>query len=119
MGSLVIMMLVVAPDGYAKEGWKSLGLHKLGLKAWWIAILAPIFIAATATAVVCATPLASFVVPADGTGKYVLAFILQLVVLTATLSLFEELGWRGCLSHRLSSLGRRRAFVWVGLVWAA
>ena len=117
--AVVIMMLLITRDGYSKEGWKSLGLHIPGLKAWWISLLAPIFIAATATAIVCATPLASFAVPADGTGKHVLAFILQLVVFTVTLSLFEEIGWRGYLSHRLRSLGRRRAFVWVGLVWAA
>jgi CAAX protease family protein len=37
----LIMMLVITRDGYAKEGWKVLGLHESGLEAWWIAILAP------------------------------------------------------------------------------
>jgi hypothetical protein len=27
----LIMLLVVTRDGYSKEGWKSLGLHRLGL----------------------------------------------------------------------------------------
>jgi uncharacterized protein len=30
----LIMLLVVTKDGYSKEGWKSLGLHRLGLSVW-------------------------------------------------------------------------------------
>jgi hypothetical protein len=33
----LIMLLVVTRDGYSKERWKSLGLHRLGLSVWWIA----------------------------------------------------------------------------------
>src|ERR671920_1893266 len=33
----LIMLLVVTRDGYSREGWKSLGLHRLGLNVWWIA----------------------------------------------------------------------------------
>jgi len=29
----LIMLLVVTREGYSKEGWKSLGLHRLGLNA--------------------------------------------------------------------------------------
>jgi len=35
--AVLIMLLIVTRDGYSKEGWKTLGLHRLGLKAWWIA----------------------------------------------------------------------------------
>src|SRR5919107_125858 len=34
----LIMLLVVTREGYSREGWKSLGLHRLGLNVWWIAI---------------------------------------------------------------------------------
>jgi hypothetical protein len=34
----LIMLLVVTREGYSEEGWKSLGLHRLGLSVWWIAI---------------------------------------------------------------------------------
>ena len=30
----LIMLLVVTRDGYSREGWKSLGLHRLGLSVW-------------------------------------------------------------------------------------
>jgi uncharacterized protein len=39
--AVLVMLVVVTRDGYTIEGWKVLGLHRLGLKAWWIAFLAP------------------------------------------------------------------------------
>src|SRR5215210_467363 len=59
----VLIMLVVTRDGSFKEGWKSLGLHRLGLSVWWIAFGAPLLVSLAATAIVWATPLASFVIP--------------------------------------------------------
>jgi hypothetical protein len=40
--TVLVMLVVVTRDGYTREGWKVLGLHRLGLKAWWIAFLAPL-----------------------------------------------------------------------------
>src|ERR671921_1057520 len=62
----LIMLLVVTREGYSKEGWKSLGLHRLGLSVWWIAFGVTLLITVAPSAVVWATPLASFVVPEDG-----------------------------------------------------
>ena len=50
--AVLIMLLVVTRDGYSREGWKSLGLHRLGLKAWWITFLLPLGVSVVATAVV-------------------------------------------------------------------
>jgi membrane protease YdiL (CAAX protease family) len=116
--AVLIMLLIVTRDGYSKEGWKTLGLHRLGLKAWWIAALAPVLVGLVATAIVWATPLAAFVV-ADNAGSQILSFFIQLVVFTLTFSLGEELGWRGYLLSQLLSIGRTQAMVLVGLVWAA
>lgn len=116
--AVLIMLLIVTRDGYSKEGWKTLGLHRLGLKAWWIAVLAPVLVGVIATAIVWATPLAAFVVP-DNVGRQILSFFIQLVVFTLTFSLGEELGWRGYLLPQLLSMGRTSAMVLVGLVWAA
>ena len=33
----LIMPLVVTREGYSRKGWKSLGLHRLGLRMWPIA----------------------------------------------------------------------------------
>jgi uncharacterized protein len=57
------MLLLVTREGYSKEGWKVLGLHRLGLSVWWIAFGLTLLITVVASAIVWATPLASFVVP--------------------------------------------------------
>ena len=62
----LIMLLVVTRDGYTKEGWKSLGLHRLGLNVWWIAFGLTLLITVAASAIVWATPLASFTWPEGG-----------------------------------------------------
>ena len=35
----VIMLLVVTREGYTTEGWRSLGLDRLGLRVWPISLL--------------------------------------------------------------------------------
>src|SRR5215216_2506950 len=113
----LIMLLVVTREGYSKEGWKSLGLHRLGLSVWWIAFGATLLITVAASAIVWATPLASFVVPEGGIVNAVINFLIQVGILVLSFSLGEEIGMRGYLQPRLMSLGRTRALLLVGLVW--
>src|SRR5215203_3312605 len=113
----LIMLLVVTRDGYSKEGWKSLGLHRLGLNVWWIAFGATLLITVAALAIVWATPLASFVVPEGGIINPIIWFLLMVGVFALTFVLGEEIGMRGYLQPRLMSLGRTRALLLVGLVW--
>src|SRR5215211_2967168 len=115
----LIMLLVVTREGYSREGWKSLGLHRLGLNVWWIAFGVTLLITVAASAIVWATPLASFVVPEGGIlNSVVINFLIQFLLLVFTFSLGEEIGMRGYLQPRLMSLGRTRALLVVGLVWA-
>src|SRR5215211_1896546 len=100
----LIMLLVVTREGYSREGWKSLGVHRLGLSVWWIAFGLTLLIIVAASAIVWATPLASFV--------------MAVAITALTFSLGEEIGMRGYLQPRLMSLGRTRALLVVGLVWA-
>src|SRR5919205_1562413 len=93
----LIMLLVVTRDGYSKEGWKSLGLHRLGLSVWWIAFGVTLLIAVAATAIVWATPLAPFVVPEGGIVDPLIRFAFLVVLFTLTFSLGEEIGMRGYL----------------------
>ena len=116
--AVLVMLLVVTPEGYTREGWKVLGLHRLGLKAWSIAFLAPLLVGVVATAIVWATPLAKFVMPDDAVSQIV-GFFIGVVFATLTLSLGEELGWRGYLLPQLLPAGWTWAFVLVGLIWAA
>ncbi len=116
--TVLLMMQFVTRDGYTRAGWSSLGLHRLGLRSWGVAILAPVLVGVVGTAIVWATPLAAFNAPDDSLSTIV-GFFVQLVLFTVTLSLGEELGWRGYLLPRLLSLGRTRALLVTGLVWAA
>ena len=114
----LIMLLVVTRDGYSREGWKSLGLHRLGLSVWWIAFGGTLLITVAASAVVWATPLASFIMPVGGIANAAINFLIQVVILALTFALAEEIGMRGYLQPYLMSLGRTRALFLVGLVWA-
>jgi uncharacterized protein len=118
----LILLLVVTRDGYSREGWKSLGLHRLGLSVWWIAFGVSLLVSLVAAAVLWATPLASFVVPEGGILMSVLnaiiTLLLKVCVVALPFMLAEEIGMRGYLQPRLMSLGRWRALLVVGLVWA-
>src|SRR5829696_3623557 len=110
----LIMLLVITRDGYTKEGWKSLGLHRLGLNVWWIAFGVTLLVTVAASAIVWATPLASFVIPEGGIINFLVAF----GIVVFAFGLGEEIGMRGYLQPHLMSLGRNRALLVVGLVWA-
>jgi CAAX protease family protein len=114
----LIMLLVVTREGYTKEGWKVLGLHRLGLSVWWIAFGLTLLITVAASAIVWATPLASFVVPEAGIVDALINFLIQVVILMLTFSLAEEIGIRGYLLPKLLALGRTRALALSGLVFA-
>ena len=114
----LIMLLVVTRDGYSKEGWKSLGLHRLGLNVWWIAFGVTLLITVAASAVVWATPLASFTMPEGGIIDPILSFFIVFGMVVVWFGLAEEIGMRGYLQPRFMSLGRTRALFLVGLVFA-
>jgi uncharacterized protein len=114
----LVMLLVVTREGYSKEGWKSLGLHRLGLNVWWIAFGGTLLITVAASVVVWATPLASFVVAEGGIVSNLIDFLIQVVILALTFALAEEIGIRGYLLPKLLPSGRRRALFFSGLVWA-
>ena len=116
--SALIMLLVVTREGYSREVWKALGLHRLGLSVWWIAFGLTLLITVAASAIVWATPLASFVVPEGGIVDVLISFLIQVILFTLTFVLLEEIGIRGYLLPKLLSLGRTRALALSGLVWA-
>ena len=114
----LIMLLVLTRDGYSREGWKVLGLHRLGLSVWWIAFGLTLLITVAASAVVWATPLASFVVPEGGILDSLINLLIQVAILMFTFSLAEEIGMRGYLLPKLLPLGRTRALALSGRVFA-
>src|SRR3954462_2150521 len=41
LAAVLLMLLVVTPDGYSRKGWESLALTRLGLRYWGWAIGGP------------------------------------------------------------------------------
>ena len=116
--AVLIMMFLITDDGRTREGRALLGLHRLGVRVWWIAILGTFLISLLATAMTWATRFASFAAPASPVDT-VLNFVVNAVVTIATFALVEEVAWRGYLLPRLLQRGRNRALAITGLVHAA
>jgi membrane protease YdiL (CAAX protease family) len=94
--AVLIMMFLVTDDGRTREGLAFLGLHRLGVRLWWIAILGTFLISLLATAITWATPVASFTTPASPVDT-VLNFAVNAIVTIVTFAAAEELAWRGYL----------------------
>jgi len=105
---VLLMLLVVTRDGHSAEGWASLGLHRLGIKGWPLAVFVAVAVLGAAYAFVWATGIAAYKDPgldasgwAAGLGQGILG---NLVFATLTFSLAEEIGWRGYLLPKLAAI---------------
>lgn len=120
VAAMLLTMLVVTRDGYTRAGWARLGLHRPGLRAWITAMLVPLLVMGVAYAIIWGSGLARLVVPADIEGMPVaylpIIIVVSLVTSTLTVSLGEELGWRGYLLPHLATLGRWWAALLSGLL---
>jgi len=121
----LIMMFLVTKDGYTKAGWRSLGIHKLGMNKWLFALFVPIIPIAMSYAIAWLCGLSTLVIPDTILGfswrAFPIAIILIFVSNVLTNSLGEELGWRGYLFPRLyASFGFKRGALitgWVHGIW--
>jgi membrane protease YdiL (CAAX protease family) len=116
----LLTMLLITREGWTRRGWASLGVHRLGLRLWPVAIVLPVLIVTIGAAVVLATDAAHWQAPeqADDYPAWALpAFLLaNIAYASLTVSLTEEIGWRGYLLPRLTELGTRRALLLSGLL---
>ena len=123
--AVLLTMLVVTRDGYSRGGWARLGLHRLGWRTWGTALLVPAAVMAVAYVVVWVTGLSGFASTEDIDGFSIpgalmpAVFVWVVAQATLTLSLGEELGWRGYLLPQLQALGPWKASLLTGLLHGA
>lgn len=114
--AVLLMLLLVTRDGYSRAGWAALGLHRVGVGAWGLAVFVPFLVLGFAYSVVWLTGIASFAMPA-GAGSAIQPLNLVFsILLTLVFAFGEEIGWRGYLLPHLSALGHRRALLFSGLL---
>jgi membrane protease YdiL (CAAX protease family) len=118
--AVLLMLLVVTRQGWTRQGWAALGLHRLGLRYWPVAVLIPMLIVAIGAAAVLGTDAAQWQ-PSGGIADLspwlMLGLLLyNLLYASLTVSLTEEIGWRGYLFPHLTQLGNRRAMLLSGLL---
>jgi membrane protease YdiL (CAAX protease family) len=111
----LIMLFAVTREGYTKEGRASLGLGRLGLRWWSLALVLPPLVLLFSYGFVWITGLASLTLPNGGLSSLLLDFLLNLP--TAILLGFgEEFGFRGYFLPRLMELGPIRALLLSGFL---
>jgi membrane protease YdiL (CAAX protease family) len=125
LAAVLLMQLVVTHDGTTRAGWHTLGLHRLGLRTWGFAILAPFLLMLCTYGIAWGTGIGRLdlvalnrVFALDGPLSILRTMfnILIGLVMSTGIALAEEIGWRGYLLPHLLPLGRTRALLLSGLL---
>jgi uncharacterized protein len=112
--STAIMLGLVAREAGPRETLRSLGLTRLGIKGWPLAIFAPMAIMSAGLIALWASGLTGIASVHPGP-----ALVLDLVVSLIVSSLFalgEEVGWRGYMLPRLLQIGPIAAMLVTGFL---
>ena len=94
---VLVLLLVLTPDGYQRTGWLRLALHRAGWRSWPLALLAPTVILAPPTA-----PPGCAACCLDFESDVLINLIINIVIISIY-AMFEEIGWRGYLLPRLNA----------------
>jgi membrane protease YdiL (CAAX protease family) len=116
--AVLIMMLVVTRDGYSRAGWATLGLHRLGLRFWALALLGPLVVMSAIYGFVWSIGVGQFALPDGFTLDKLALYLSTGLGIAVALGLGEEIGFRGYLLPRLMHMGTTRALLLSGLLHA-
>jgi uncharacterized protein len=108
---VLLLLLVVTPDGYHRSGWAGLALHRPGWRAWPLALIAP-------TAILCVSYGVAWLVGVIS-WNFERDFVINLVItilINSVFAIFEEVGWRGYLLPHFGAPGSFGAALLVGFL---
>ena len=112
------ILVIVACGGLRRRAaWSGFGVRTAGVRAWLPAIAIPAIVLAAGLAVAAATGNAQLGLR-DTAPLIFVVTTAGIVAAGSVEAIGEELGWRGYLLPRLVDLGRVRAGLISGLLWA-
>jgi uncharacterized protein len=103
MLAVLVMQFVVTRDGWRRDGWAPLGLRRLRMRFWPVAVALCAAVLLFSEAVLRLTALTTWHVPGAVDSSDLLVELPVMLVLV----FFEEIGWRGYLGPLLVATGRR------------
>jgi uncharacterized protein len=108
---VLLLLLVVTPDGYHRSGWAGLALHRPGWRAWPLALIAPTAILCVSYGVAWLVGVLSWNFESD-----VLINLIIAIMINSVFAIFEEIGWRGYLLPHFGAPGSFGAALLVGFL---
>lgn len=123
--AVLLMQWVVTRDGATRTGWQILGLHRLGLRTWGMAIIAPFLVMLCTYSIAWTSGIGRLdltalngVIVLNGPVSILrsVLYLLLNLFMSTILGLGEEIGWRGYLLPHLLPLGHTRALLLSGLL---